>query len=175
MKKNLVAVLVLILFGCGSLFAQKVTKIGYIDSQTILNQMPEAIKAQGEIQSAVDNVKSQIDSLQQLYQQTLATYQKQASMMTDAKKKEAQQKIMGMENDYNTLRGKLDANGDIAQLNKKLMDPVIAKIKKVVEEIAKKEGIQLVLEKNEQLQTIWYAEPSMDITYKVLDKLKTGK
>ena len=175
MKKNLVAFFVLILFGCSSLFAQKVTKIGYIDSQTILNQMPEAIKAQGEIQSAVDNVKSQIDSLQQLYQQTLATYQKQANMMTDAKKKEAQQKIVGMENDYNTLRSKLDANGDIAQLNKKLMDPIIAKIKKVVKEIANKEGIQLVLEKNEQVQSIWYAESSMDLTYKVLDKLKTGK
>jgi outer membrane protein len=174
-KKNLVAFFVLFLFGCSSLFAQKVTKIGYIDSQTILNQMPEAIKAQGEIQTAVNNVKSQIDSLQQLYQQTLATYQKQANMMTDAKKKEAQQRIMGMENDYNTLRGKLDANGDIAQLNKKLMDPIIAKIKKVVKEVANKEGIQLVLENNEQVQSIWYAESSMDLTYKVLDKLKTGK
>ena len=175
MKKNLVAFFVLILFGCSSLFAQKVTKIGYIDSQTILNQMPEAIKAQGEIQTAVNNVKTQIDSLQQLYQQTLATYQKQANMMTDAKKKEAQQRIMGMENDYNTLRGKLDANGDIAQLNKKLMDPIVAKIKKVVKEVANKEGIQLVLENNEQVQSIWYAESSMDLTYKVLDKLKTGK
>ncbi len=175
MKKNLVAVIALILIGCSSLFAQKVTKIGYIDSQTILNQMPEAIKAQGEIQSAIDNVKSQIDSLQQLYQQTLANYQKQSNMMTDAKKKEAQQRIMGMENDYNTLRGKLDSNGEVAQLNKKLMDPIIAKIKKVVEDVAKSEGIQLVLEKNEQLQNIWYAEPSMDLTFKVLDRLKTGK
>ena len=175
MKKNLIAILSILLLSGTMLFAQKPVKIGYIDSQTILTQLPEAIKAQGEIQSAVDQVKGQIDSLGQLYQTTLADYQKQANMMTDAKKKEAQQKIMGMEQDYNTLRAKLDANGEVAQMNQKLMKPIVDKIKKTVGEIAKQEGVQLVLEKSDQLQTIWYAEPSMDLTFKVLDKMKTGK
>lgn len=175
MKKNLIVFFSIMLISGTMLFAQKSNKIGYIDSQTILTQLPEAIKAQGDIQSAIDQVKGQIDSLQQLYQQTLQDYQKQANMMTDAKKKEAQQKIMGMEQDYNTLRAKLDANGEVAQMNQKLMKPIVDKIKKTVEEIAKQEGIQLVLEKSDQLQTIWYAEPTMDLTYKVLDKMKTGK
>jgi len=174
-KKNLIVFFSIMLISGTMLFAQKSNKIGYIDSQTILTQLPEAIKAQGDIQSAIDQVKGQIDSLQQLYQQTLQDYQKQANMMTDAKKKEAQQKIMGMEQDYNTLRAKLDANGEVAQMNQKLMKPIVDKIKKTVEEIAKQEGIQLVLEKSDQLQTIWYAEPTMDLTYKVLDKMKTGK
>ncbi len=175
MKKNLIAILSIMLLSGTMLFAQKPLKIGYIDSQTILTQLPEAIKAQGEIQSAIDKVKGQIDSLGQVYQQTLQDYQKQANMMTDAKKKEAQQKIMGMEQDYNSLRAKLDANGEVAQMNQKLMKPIVDKIKKVVEEVAKQEGIQLVLEKSDQLQTIWYAEPTLDLTYKVLDKMKTGK
>ncbi len=175
MKKNLIAILSILLLSGTMLFAQKSVKIGYIDSQTILTQLPEAIKAQGDIQAAVDKVKGQIDSLGQVYQQTLQDYQKQANMMTDAKKKEAQQKIMGMEQDYNNLRAKLDANGEVAQMNQKLMKPIIDKIKKTVEEVAKQEGVGLVLEKSDQLQTIWYAEPTMDLTYKVLDKMKTGK
>ncbi len=175
MKKNLIMLTAFLLFTGSFLFAQQSSKIGYIDSQTILTQLPEAIKAQGDIQAAVDKVKSQIDSLQQLYQQTLADYQKQANIMTEAKKKDAQQKIMNMEKDYNDLRAKLDANGEVSQLNQKLMKPIIAKIKKAVEDIAKQVGVQIVLERNEQLQTIWYAEPSMDLTYKVLDKLKTEK
>ncbi len=173
MKKIILAAFVFIAFGLGSAFAQKASRIGYIDSQTILAQLPAAVKAQGEIQAAIDNVKSQIDSLQQQYQQELATYQKQSSMMTEAKKREAQQKLMNMQQDYNTLQNKLNANGDIAQLNNKLMKPIIEKIKTTVKEIAKQEGIDIVLEKNDQLQTIWYAEPTMDLTYKVLDKLKT--
>lgn len=161
--------------GITSLFAQTVKKIGYIDSQIILAQYPAAIKAQGEIQSSIDKVKSSIDSLGQAYQQSMADYQKQANMMTDAKKKEAQQRIMSMENEYNNLRGKLDQNGEVSQLSQKLMKPIVDKIKSTVEEVAKTSGIQLVLEKNEQIQNIWYAEPSMDLTYKVLDKLKTSK
>ncbi|MDR3628631.1 MAG: OmpH family outer membrane protein [Ignavibacteriaceae bacterium] len=157
------------------LFAQQGTKVGYIDSQTILTQLPEAIKAQGDVQAAIDKIKTQIDSIGQVYQTTLAEYQKQANLMTEAKKKDAQQKIMNMEKDYNDLRAKLDANGEVALMNRKLMSPIIDKIKAAVEETAKQAGVQLVLEKSEQLQMIWYAEASMDLTFKVIDKLKTGK
>ncbi len=175
MKKYLLMTFIIAAFGISTLFAQAVTKIGYIDSQVILAQYPAAIKAQGDIQSAIDKVKSSMDSLGQAYQQSLADYQKQSSMMTDAKKKEVQQKIMGMENEYNSLRGKLDQNGEVSQFSQKIMKPIIDKIKSTVEEVAKKEKVQLVLEKNDQLQSIWYAEPTMDLTYKVLDKLKTAK
>ena len=175
MKKYLLMTFIIAALGLSSVFAQTVKKIGYIDSQVILAQYPAAISAQGKIQAEINNVKSSLDSLGQVYQQSLAEYQKQANMMTDAKKKETQQKIMGMENEYNNLRGKLDQNGEVSQLSQKLMKPVIEKIKTAVQEVAKKEGIQLVLEKSDQLQTIWYAEPSMDLTYKVLDKLKTDK
>jgi outer membrane protein len=174
-RRNLIAIFVLFLSGSCVLFAQQGTKVGYIDSQTILTQLPEAIKAQGDVQAAIDKIKTQIDSIGQVYQATLAEYQKQANLMTEAKKKDAQQKIMNMEKDYNDLRAKLDANGEVALMNRKLMSPIIDKIKAAVEETAKQAGVQLVLEKSEQLQVIWYAEASMDLTFKVIDKLKTGK
>ena len=175
MRRNLIAIIAFLLMSSCVLFAQQGTKVGYIDSQSILTQLPEAIKAQGDVQAVIDNIKTQIDSIGQVYQATLADYQKQANLLTDAKKKEAQQKIMNMEKDYNDLRAKLDANGEVAQLNRKLMNPIVEKIKVAVEDIAKKAGVQLVLEKSDQLQVVWYAEPSMDLTFKVLDKLKTGK
>lgn len=175
MRRNLIAIFVLFLSSSCVLFAQQGTKVGYIDSQTILTQLPEAIKAQGDVQAAIDKIKTQIDSIGQVYQTTLAEYQKQANLMTEAKKKDAQQKIMNMEKDYNDLRAKLDANGEVALMNRKLMSPIIDKIKAAVEETAKLAGVQLVLEKSEQLQMIWYAEASMDLTFKVIDKLKTGK
>ena len=179
MRKNLIAVIAFFMLSSCALFAQgstakQGTKVGYIDSQSILTQLPEAIKAQGDVQAAIDQIKAQIDSIGQAYQTTLADYQKQANMLTDAKKKDAQQKIMNMEKDYNDLRAKLDANGEVAQLNRKLMNPIVDKIKAAVEEVAKQAGVQLVLEKSDQLQVVWYAEPSMDLTFKVLDSLKQG-
>ncbi len=175
MRRNLIVVIAFFILSSSGLFAQQGTKVGYIDSQSILTQLPEAIKAQGDVQAVIDKIKGQIDSIGQAYQTTLADYQKQANLMTETKKKDAQQKIMNMEKDYNDLRAKLDANGEVAILNRKLMSPIIDKIKAAVEETAKQAGVQLVLEKSEQLQVVWYAEPTMDLTFKVLDKLKTGK
>jgi len=174
-RRNLIVVIAFFILSSIGLFSQQGTKVGYIDSQSILTQLPEAIKAQGDVQAVIDKIKGQIDSIGQAYQTTLADYQKQANLMTETKKKDAQQKIMNMEKDYNDLRAKLDANGEVAILNRKLMSPIIDKIKAAVEETAKQAGVQLVLEKSEQLQVVWYAEPTMDLTFKVLDKLKTGK
>ena len=136
MRKNLIAIIAFFLSTSCVMFAQQGTKVGYIDSQSILTQLPEAIKAQGDVQAEIDKIKTQIDSISQVYQTTLADYQKQANMMTDAKKRDAQQKIMNMEKDYNDLRAKLDANGEVALLNRKLMSPIIDKIKAAVEDIA---------------------------------------
>jgi outer membrane protein len=174
-KKNFLIIAAVISLLSVNLFAQKSTKVGYIDSQTILTQLPEAIAAQGKIQSAVTGIRSSIDSLSQVYQQAMADYQKQSSVMTPDKKKAAEQHIVSLENEYRTTSAKLQQGGEVAKLNSQLMQPVIDKITDAVKNVAKTEGIQVVLEKSDQLQTIWYADSTLDLTYKVLDKLRRGK
>ncbi len=175
MRKIFLTLIVLSMFGTGYLFAQGSVKIGYIDSQTILKQLPEAKKAQKAVQAAVQRVQTSMDSLGQVYQEAVQNYQKQSAIMPAAKKKEAQQKIANMEQEYNSLREKLNANGEVALLNSKLMQPIIDKVEKAAQEVAKKQGIQIVLDNNEQSKTIWYADSTLDLTNKVMDKLITGK
>ena len=61
----------------------------------------------------------------------------------------------------------------VTKKQEEIFNPVKDKIYKAIEEVAKKEGMQFVFDKSGDI-ILLYADPQYDITYKVLDKLKTG-
>jgi outer membrane protein len=65
-----------------ALIAQTTQKIGYVDSQVILNQLPAAIKAQGELDALVSKWNASIDSMVTDLQSQYTNYQQQAESMT---------------------------------------------------------------------------------------------
>jgi len=167
-------VLAALLVGSNILLAQTAQKIGYVDSQLILNQLPEAIKAQGDLDALTNQWSSHLDSLKADYQQALEDYQKQANTMPDNKKQAAQQQLIAQQNsilDYQKQRF-AQGTGDIYKMQDKIFTPVKNKIYKAIQEVAKQEGMKFVFDKAGDV-VLLYADPAYDITYKVLDKLKT--
>lgn len=157
------------------IFPQTAQKIGYVDSQTILTQLPESIKAQGDLDAITNKWTSQLDSMTQAYQQALADYQKQANTMPDDKKLSAQQKLIAQEQSLIDFRRQKfgQGTGEIYKKQEELFSPVKEKIYKAIEEVAKREGMQFVFDKSGDI-ILLYADAAFDITYQVLDKLKRG-
>ena len=163
------------LFLCGNLlFAQTSQKIGYVDSQLILNQLPEAIKAQGDLDALTNKWSSHLDSLKADYQQALEDYQKQANTMPDNKKQLEQQKLIAQQNSILDFQKEKFAQGtgEIYKMQDKIFTPVKNKIYKAIQDVAKQEAMKFVFDKAGDV-VLLYADPAFDITYKVLDKLKT--
>lgn len=165
---------VIILFGTLA-FAQTTQKLGYVDSQTILTQLPEAIKAQGDLDALTNKWTAQLDSMTQEYQSALANYQKQANTMTDEKKLAAQQTLVAQEQSLIDFRRQKfgQGTGEIYKKQEELFNPVKDKIYKAIADVAKREGMQFVFDKSGDILLL-YADAAFDITYQVLDKLKRG-
>ncbi len=158
-----------------SLIAQSPLKIGFVDSQIILNQYPEAIKAQGDLDAITNRWSAQIDSMTLAYQEMLADYQKQANTMTDDKKLEAQQKLINMEQTILDFRRQKfgQQGGEIFKKQEEIFNPVKDKIYAAIQAVAVEEGMQFVFDKSGDI-ILLYADEAFDITFKVLDKLKRG-
>jgi outer membrane protein len=157
-----------------NLFAQTPQKFGYVDSQVILSQFSEAIKAQGDLDALTNKWSGQVDSMTLAYQQGLADYQKQANTMPEEKKLEIQKNLIAKEQEIvDFRRQKFGQNGEIYQKQEQIFDPVKKKIYAAIEDVAKKEGMQFVLDKSGDI-ILLYADSAFDITYQVLDKLKRG-
>jgi outer membrane protein len=152
-------------------------KIGYVDSDVILEQMPEYIKVQGELDEFQKNWTDTLNQMSVAYQKALGDYKKQAATMTDKKKAELEAKITAQGQAIEDLnRDKFaQGTGEYYKRSRTLLKPIQEKLLKSIEAVAKDENMQYVLNKPQDTMLIPYADVSLDITYKVLDKLKRGK
>ena len=173
MKKYLI-ILLFLLSGITISFGQTL-KLGYVDSQVILNQLPEAIKAQSDLDALTNMWSSQLDSMKQAYQMSIANYQKQQATMTEEQKVARQKDIVAMEQTlYSFQQDKFgQPNGAIYHKQEEIFNPVKQKIYAAIGTVAKEEGMQFVFDKSGDI-ILLYADAAFDVTYKVLDKLKRG-
>ena len=173
MKKNLIIIVAIFLFGTAG-FGQ--VKIGYVDSQIILQQLPEAIKAQGDLDALTNKWSAHIDSLTIELQNDYTAYQKNAKKFKKKQLKKEKKKLVekqkNIENYKNVKFGQ--PNGEIYRRNDEIFGPVKKKVYNAIKDVAKSENMQFIFDKTGNA-ILLYGDPTYDVTYKVLDRLKTGK
>jgi outer membrane protein len=169
-------ILFILLISTVTLFAQNPQKIGYVDSQIILTQLPEAIKAQSDLDAMTSVWSGQVDSMKLALQQQYADVQKQLATMTDDQKQVKQKELIEKEQQIYAYQNQKfgQPNGEIYQKQETIFEPVKKKIYTAIEQVAKEEGMQFVFDKSGDILLL-YADASFDITFKVLDSLKRGK
>jgi outer membrane protein len=166
---------ILFLFAGSNFLSAQTQKLGYVDSQVILAQFPEAIKAQGDLDALSNSWSAHLDSMRADYQLALADYQKKANTMPDQEKQTTQQKLVSQENEvvsYNREKF-AQGTGDIYKKQDEIFGPVKSKIYKAIKDVAIREDVKFVFDKAGDV-VLLYADSASDLTYKVLDYLKTG-
>ncbi|MFC2134024.1 OmpH family outer membrane protein [Bacteroidota bacterium] len=159
-----------------SLFAQNSQKIGFVDTQIILAQLPAAIKAQSDLDAIISKWTKSRDSLTTILQADYADFQKQQATMTPDKQREAQQSLVQMQQQIQDFEQQKfgQPNGEIYRKQEDLLSPVRQKIYQAIDDVAKDEGMQFIFDKAGDV-ILLFADSQFDLTYKVLDKLKRGK
>ena len=175
MKKFVLFAAAVFLFSNITFSQESPLKIGYVDSQLILNQLPEAIKAQGDITALQNKWVKEGDNLTKELQKNYADYQKKAKTMTQDQQLAEQQKLLKQQQSIDDFKKAKfgQPNGEFYVKSDSIWKPVKDKIYHAIEVIGKKENMTYVLDKAGN-SIVLYADPKYDITYKVLDYLKTG-
>lgn len=158
-----------------SLFAQNVQKIGFVDTQIILAQLPAAIKAQSDLDAVIAKWTASRDSMTTILQNSYADFQKQQATMTPDRQRAAQQELVGLQQQIQDFEQQKfgQPNGQIYQKQEQLLTPVRQSIYTAIDNVAKAEGLQFIFDKAGDV-ILLFADPAYDMTYKVLDKLKRG-
>ena len=156
--------------------ATTVLKLGYVDSEVILAQYPEAIKAKSDLDGLVAKWRKDVDSMTQDLQKAYADFQKQSSTMKQDQQQTVQKSLVEKDQKIQQYKDQKfsQPNGEYFQKQDQVMKPVKEKIFKAIDEVSKEENMQFVLDKAGDV-ILLKADPQYDITYKVLDLLKRGK
>lgn len=176
----LFAVLFLLFFNAG--YSQ--VKIAFVDSEVIIKQLPEA-----------QAVQKQLEDLQKIYVDTLTTKESEYKSKAEALKtkyddaqKQVQEgkltpdQVKALDADIGAMQTELqkleqeygDYKQEVQQTllakQSELFKPVKEKITRVIEQVAKDLKYNFVLDKAGD--AVIYGDKDLDITFKVLDKLK---
>ncbi|MCZ7601678.1 MAG: OmpH family outer membrane protein [Melioribacteraceae bacterium] len=168
---------IVLLFMTVALTAQTTgLKVGFVDSQVILNQYPPAIKAQSDLDAMIQNWNKKIDSMTVALQQAYQTYQQQIESMTPEARATREQEIVGQQQKLDQFRQSKynQQNGELYIKQEEMLGPIKQNVFDAIDKVAKEEGMNFVFDKAGDV-VLLYADQEFDITFKVLDKLKRGK
>jgi len=147
-------------------------KIGYINSEAIMQQLTEAQDAQKQLDGLTADWQTELSKMQTDLQHKFEDYDKKKLIMSDKRRAEVEKELQDLEKkmvDYRTA--KFGANGELFQKQNELMKPIQDKIFKAVKDIADDGGYDYIFDKSSST-LLMYSNEKNDVTAKVLAKLQ---
>jgi len=166
MKKALIIVMAVATIGTGNIFAQS-SKIGHINSNDLLELMPEKAKAAQDVEAFAKQLENQLKTMSAEYQSKVTEYQNQQALMAEAVKQAKVQEITDLETRIQQFQQ--NAQASLQQKENEILQPIIQKAKKAIEDVAKEKGYDYILDTGLGVVLFW--ETGDDILPLVKKKL----
>lgn len=158
----------------GSLSAQAsaAPKIGFINSAAILAQAPGRAEAENKFKTEVAAYQAQLQRMSDSLQTMAANFDKEASKLDSSTRVARARVIQDREAAYQTRARALDSTMQTRQAE--LIRPIMENLQKVIEQVRAEDGYAMIFDVASQTSVIVAADKSLDITQKVLDKVKAA-
>jgi len=150
--------------------AQASLKIGYIDSQQILNQDPVALQAQQQFEADLARYRAEVDQIGQDLQDLIGQYEQQEAMLSEEAKANRQEEIRLTQTQYQQRISELEQQAGLRQAE--LVEPVMERINAVIDDIRADGGYSMIFDV--AAQGIISADPTLDLTAEVVRRLQAG-
>lgn len=150
--------------------AQTAPKLGYIDSQAILNQDPAARQAQQQFEQDMTRYRSEVDQMGQELQDLIGRYEQQEAMLSEEAKTNRQEEIRLKQTEYQQRISELEQQAGLRQAE--LVEPVMERINEVIEDIRADGAYAIIFDV--AAQGIIAADPALDLTPEVVRRLQAG-
>jgi outer membrane protein len=153
----------------GSVAAQQ--RIGYVDSDEILRQLPDYASIQQRLDRQAADWENEIKAKQTEAEALFTAYQAREMLYTREERDRKRGEIVQVEDEISSLRLKyFGPEGELFTQQDNLMRPLQERILAAVEEVATREGYDYVLDKSGDYLFLFYRE-QYDLSESVLEEL----
>jgi outer membrane protein len=170
MKKNIFIFTILFFAFSGITNAQ--LKIGYVDSDAIMDKLPDAQDAQQRLDAMIKEWQDELNKLEKNWKDKYDDYEKRKLIMSDQTRAEAEAELVKLEEKMNDYRQKkFGVSGELFQKQDEVMKPIQNRVFDAIKKVAEDEDLDFVFDRSGDVLFL-YAKDKYDITNLVLDKLK---
>lgn len=149
------------------------TKIAHINSEAIMQALPEAIDAQKSLDVLVAQWEGELQKMQADWKRKFDEYDKRKLILTEQVRADQERELRDLDQKVSEYRNKkFGQNGELFQKQNEVMKPIQNKMFQVLEDIAREDGYDYILDKSGEVLLL-YASDKRDLTQKVLTRMQT--
>lgn len=163
-----VLVILTMVFAAAAVQAQ--TKVGHINSSVLIESMPEADSIQKKLAKEQEQWKSIVDDKDREMRAKYAAFMEisEDPSVSATVKEIKMQEVENLQKQYQELQQR--ANQELQRKQEELLEPLLAKVRLAIAEVAKANGYAYVMETSEGSGVI-YSDPKFDVLPLVKAKL----
>ncbi|MBX6332379.1 MAG: OmpH family outer membrane protein, partial [Gemmatimonadaceae bacterium] len=147
-------------------------KVAYINSQKIIAEAPGRAEAEAQIQKEMNAYQAEVRKMSDSLNALVAAYTKVQATLSPAAKAGKEKEIEAKRNEYEQRTQELEQKAQ--QRQAELVRPIMQKINGIIEQIRSEEGYAMILDAGNQAGVVVAADSSLDLTDKVIARLKAS-
>lgn len=145
-------------------------KVGVVDTEYILNKMPQYKEAEARLNAQIDTWQSELQNLQSEYERKRSAFENEKVLLIGDQLKLREKEVTDLEKNIKTTTSlRFGATGEIKKLRTNLVQPFQDQIWGAIKTMAEKNGIGIVLDKTSN--NVLFLQKRFDYSDKVLDIL----
>lgn len=166
--KRLLFILAFVCLSGASAFAQR---FAYVDSEYVLEHIPEYVSAQKQLDALSKQWQTQVDARLKEVENMYKSYQADLALLTPQVRRERENAIVQKEKAAKEFqREKFGFEGDLYQQRIKLIQPVQERVARAIDAVAESNQLDMILDKNSEV-ILLYASPRLDKSNEVITRL----
>lgn len=175
MFKKLVLTTTILLFAVAAATVAQQIKVGYMNPQEVLDQLPETTEIEQELNTLVQQKREELKTRSGEFQQALANYRQDSASMSEEQKSKREEELAGHEQEL--IQFQQTIQQQIQQRRAELMAPVYDRMDRAISAIAENMDLDFVLNETTGFgeTIIFYAsDQKLNITQQVLEHMNNN-
>lgn len=153
-------------------FASFAQKFAYVDTEYILQHLPEYKSSLNQLNVLSEQWQKQVDDNFMEIDKMYKAYQADQVLLTADMRKRRENEIIEKEKDAKDFQRRIfGPDGELFQNRTKLLSPIQEKVTKAIAEIAKAKFFDFIFDKSSESTMMIYASSNYDVSNDVITRL----
>lgn len=144
MKRLKLIAIAVVLFVAGTSLTNAQSKIAHINTQDLVEAMPEMKAAQGQLEKLKKTYDTQLKDMYKELETKAKMYDSQAGEQTDEENAKRVQEVQSMQGNIQAFNQQ--AMQDLQKKEVDILQPILDKARQAIQKVARAQGIQYVMD-----------------------------
>lgn len=145
-------------------FSASAQKIGYVDSGSLLTQMPKVKEAESNLETLGKQLQAKGQKMMQDFQVKYQDLERRAQAGDIAPKDQEAQVALLKEEENKILQFEQEMQTQLAAKREELLEPILAEVRTAIQTVAKDNGYSYIFDGSPGVGVLLYADEATNVT-----------